>query len=184
MTRWITTTALLAFAASAWAAAPPDPVTLGRGRQIEVATLLNDRANFYLALRGEQKPDADEAPQSLFQGELGSVVVNGELYAFARQTGKVRWHLRMYGQTILLDRFDELPLVLCASTFRKPVPSSPDASPNYAQQIRSIDKVTGKTRINREDMKLTEPFHTLRADPLRGTIDLISDDLRVRHQVE
>jgi hypothetical protein len=148
------------------------------------ATLLRDRANFYLALCGEQKPDADDAPQSLFQGELTSVRVNGELYAFNRETGKVRWHLRMYGQTILVDRFDELPLVLCASMFRKPVPSSSDASASNAQQIRSIDKMTGKTRINREDVRLSEPFHTLRVDPLRGTIDLISDDVRVRHGVE
>jgi outer membrane protein assembly factor BamB len=148
------------------------------------ATLLNDRANFYVALRGEQKPDADEAPVSLFQGELGSVVVNGELYAFGRETGKVRWHLRMYGQTILLDRFDELPLVLCASRFRKPVPSSPDANVSFAQQIRSIDKVTGKTRLNLEGALTSDPFHTLRVDPLRGTIDMISDELRVRHQPE
>ena len=32
MTRWITTVALLALAAGAWAAAPPDPETLARGK--------------------------------------------------------------------------------------------------------------------------------------------------------
>ena len=150
-------------------------------KRVKFATLLRDRTSFYLALQGDMGPDTDNVPHSLFQGELSSVPVNGRLYAFTRNTGKVRWHLDMPGQTILLDRFEELPLVLCAASFRKDkgMPNAP-----LFQHIRSIDKLTGKTRINREDVKLTEPFHTLRVDPRTGIIDLISDDLRWRHKPE
>jgi hypothetical protein len=145
------------------------------------ATLLRDRTNFYLALVRQAEPNTgDESPVSLFQGELSSVALNGRLYAFARDTGKLRWYHDMPGQTILLDRFDELPLVLCAATVRKPGPMEPI---QQVQHFRSIDKATGKTIFNTpEDVqKLTEPFHTLRVDPWTGAIDLISEDLQLRH---
>jgi CHAT domain-containing protein len=56
MTRWLTTLALLAFAASAWAAAPPDAQTRARFAQIEEATRLN--------LRGEALYQAGRWPEA------------------------------------------------------------------------------------------------------------------------
>jgi outer membrane protein assembly factor BamB/tetratricopeptide (TPR) repeat protein len=153
----------------------------GALERIKSATLLHDRSSFYLALvrQSEMNPEQESAT-TLFQGDLSSVPVNGRLYAFARDTGKVRWYHDMVGQTILLDQFDDLPIVLCASTVDKqPTPEKAQT----VQRIRSIDKITGKTIFNTPDdaPKLTEPFHTLRVDPWTKVIDLVSEDFRLRH---
>ena len=67
---------------------PINPVHL---KDVMTATLLHDRDHYYLALAADMVRESAAPPlQPLFQGELSSIPVNGRLYAFRRDTGKVR----------------------------------------------------------------------------------------------
>jgi outer membrane protein assembly factor BamB len=154
--------------------------------KLQSATVLADRQHCYLALVREQQPDDKEvATGSLFQGELTSVPVNGRLYAFDRVTGKTRWYQHLPNQTILVDRFDDLPLILCAAQVQRTPGSAMNPTPQPVQQIQqihSIDKATGKTRFKREAPFANGGFHTLRVDPYQGVIDLLANSSRWRHE--
>ena len=46
-----------------------------------------------------------------------AVPVNGWLYAFRRDNSKERWRLNMTNQFIMMDRFDESPLIVAAGAY-------------------------------------------------------------------
>ena len=93
--------------------------------------LLQDASQVYLALIGPGNaggpgPLLVEEAGAYFQGELQSTPVDGQLYAFDRVSGVRRRFLALPAQHLLLNRFEELPLILwrsraCAS----PTPTSP-----------------------------------------------------------
>jgi outer membrane protein assembly factor BamB len=149
-------------------------------------TLLGDPGQLYLALMGPEDHSGGlidaAAPFLQSMSELTSVPVDGMLYAFDRTTGVRRWFVPAPAQAILLNRFEELPFVLCtATTQRQKDPMS------QAEQIVttfSIDKRTGKFWLRREAPFDNKAYHTLLVDPRTGTIDLLSIGQRLRHTLE
>jgi hypothetical protein len=83
------------------------------------------------------------------------VDVDGMLYAFDGRTGARRWYVQLSEQSILLNRFEELPLIVCAAAAQ----NKKDPSPGQIITTISIDKRTGKTCHRREVQTNMEPFH-------------------------
>jgi outer membrane protein assembly factor BamB len=150
--------------------------------KVQKGTLLRDRTQVYLAFQGPNDGAADmlDGPYPNVQG-LPTVPVNGMLYAFDRQTGELRWHSRVPAQTIVLERFDDLPVLLFTAQVMRPMPQQGGMP---ALVLRSIDKHTGKVRYNREYANIADSFHTLRVDAHTGTIDLIGGNIKLRHMNE
>jgi outer membrane protein assembly factor BamB len=175
-----------------------DPATLREGprlalerQHLENATagvLLADARRIYVALQGPTDSTLKIAagPDPCFRGGMASPRVNGMLYAFDRASGELRWYTPTPAQCILLERFDELPLILCAATLTR------QQGPNEMTiflALRSIDKQTGKVICNKErvcnpetPLPINLSFHTLQLDARAGTVDLIGPTLVLRHQ--
>jgi outer membrane protein assembly factor BamB/tetratricopeptide (TPR) repeat protein len=150
--------------------------------KVTAGVLLADARRIYVALQGpgEATQKIADGPNPWFRAGIASATVNGMLYAFDRAGGELCWYSPMPAQCILLERFDELPLFLCAATLtRQPGGFGEGAS---VVALRSIDKQTGKVICNKESPQVGEPFHTLQIDPRAGTVDLIGPTLVLRHQ--
>jgi outer membrane protein assembly factor BamB/tetratricopeptide (TPR) repeat protein len=150
--------------------------------KVTSGTLLQDRTQYYVALLGPNSPNNNivDGPNPNFMGGLNAVPVNGMLYAFDRATGEMRWNTNLLCQTILIERFEDLPVILCsAASVRKT--NNPNLGDVGVTATRSIDKHTGKLRYNREMVNMGTPFHTLHVDYRTGAIDLIGANVKVRH---
>jgi hypothetical protein len=93
------------------------------------------------------------------------------LDAFDRAGGELLWYSPTPAQSMLLERFDELPMVLCAATYTRQ-----GANPGEAVGVvplRSLDKQTGKVIFNKESQQITEPFHALQIDARTDSADLM-----------
>ena len=93
---------------------------------------------------------------------------------------------------ILLEQFQELPMVLFTAKYNKVIP--PQLNYTQVTATRSIDKRTGKriyppaSRDPEERPARTAgfnqvQFHTLKIDRKAGNIDLISPNFTIRHYV-
>ena len=89
--------------------------------------------------------------------------------------GHGAWFLALPAQHLLLNRFEELPLILCAVTsIRQPDPNKPVAQMN---EVTSIDKRTGKmcyhSKVPMNRPPPGDPYQTLLVDPRKGVIELL-----------
>jgi hypothetical protein len=148
-------------------------------KDVQEVHLLADGQRFYVACRRPTDPKARLSGDP-YGGALGmnSVAVNGWVYAFDRANGEVLWWNEVKNQQLLLEQFEELPIVLFVAGLNRE--SSPG---NVAQSmsVYSIDKGTGKRLMIKEFGGVNTMFHALQVDPRAHTIDLVSSVLRVRH---
>jgi outer membrane protein assembly factor BamB len=143
-------------------------------------TVLADSEQVYIAWAVEEPANETLQVEAQCRPGILTVRVNGMLCAFDRRTGGLRWTSATPLQNILLDQFEELPIVLCAVRVTQRT-ALPGGTAVY-KRVRSIDKRTGKIICNREVVADINPFHALRADPRAGTIDLVGPGLVLRHQ--
>jgi hypothetical protein len=154
-----------------------DPAHL---KDVQEVHLLADGKRFYLACRRptDAKAHLSGDPSGGAQG-MNSVGVNGWVYAFDRTNGDALWWNEVRNQALLLEQFEELPIVLfVAALTRETTPGNP---PTVSMSVQSIDKVTGKRLLIKEFGGVNTMFHALQVDPRAHTIDLVSSVLRVRH---
>ncbi len=151
--------------------------------KVTAAQVFADAEQIYVALQGPGDGITKilDGPNPFFRAGLASAPVHGVLYAFDRSSGTLHWYSTTPAQSILLERFDELPLILCAATGARQG-LGPGEAVGYVA-FRSIDKRTGKVVCNRDSQQVGEPFHTLQLDPRGGIVDLIGPALVLRHQV-
>jgi outer membrane protein assembly factor BamB len=143
--------------------------------------LLIDRERCFVALHGPLDPEWKIASEPVAnpRGGLSAVPVNGMLYAFSRVRGEMLWSSWLPPQMLLLDQFEESPLVLCNAVTSR-VNAMDPGNTIAVTSTRSIDKRTGKVLYNREAAN-SDLFHTLHLDGQKRTIDLISASQRLRH---
>jgi outer membrane protein assembly factor BamB len=154
-----------------------DPAHL---KDVEEVHLLADGKRIYLACRRptDAKAHLSGDPVGGAQG-MTSVGVNGWVYAFDRANGESLWWNEVKNQALLLEQFEELPIVLfVAALNRETTPGNP---PTVSMSVQSIDKGTGKRLLVKEFGGVNTLFHALQVDPRAHTIDLVSSVLRVRH---
>src|SRR5207253_3187630 len=77
--------------------------------------------------------DGTQGPYPNVAG-LRSVLVNGKVYAFDRQTGKYNWYVpegdqMVVSQMLLLERFQDLPMMLFTAKFNRPVSGGAYSTP-------------------------------------------------------
>jgi hypothetical protein len=156
-------------------------VEAGYIEKVRGGYLLADRERFYFAFAEVKDPAHRllDGPHPNFSPGLGPTLpLDGRLYAFARADGAVCWFKAMPNQMLLLDSFDELPVVLCSATSTR----VPAVGKNPVQMVatRILDKRTGKLLHNLEGPFMGETFHTLIVNRRTGTVDLVAPSLKLR----
>jgi outer membrane protein assembly factor BamB len=153
-------------------------------RGVYEVRLFQDRWHTYLLLNRELRArDAvvgPAAPNAV--GGLRSLPAHGALYAFRRGTGSLHWSNEVKAQHLLLERFEESPLLLFSAVVQRTQGNPPPTGPVFT--VTSIDKQTGKTVwLAKDYAPITSPVHTVQLNPATGTIDMISRNWKMRHTV-
>ena len=162
-----------------------------KGRnQLVRGMLLRDRTRYYVALQTLPGPKAATIgdPSVNFNGVMKFTEVNGRIYAFDRATGGLDWatNAPIESQILLLDSFEESPVLLMTALQARQVPGVPGGNQIQVAATRSIDKRTGKVLYRKEfaDNNAPDQFYLLEVDPRTGTVDLVNSTMRLRHVIE
>jgi hypothetical protein len=146
--------------------------------KLQDAHLFLDHERYYLGLNPAPDPKFHTSPNV---SGLRAERVGGPLYAFDRQTNKPLWFADdIGGQHLVLERFDELPLLLFASQFNRFNPQNNTLEESGAW-VTAIDRRTGRMAYNNRKLPANNgPFISVSADPQSGVIELARFDLRVK----
>ncbi len=151
-------------------------------------TLLSDGQQIYLACNGQADPNT--APIGGVQPNLmpglgmRSVPVNGWLYSYDRRTGTFKWRNQVPNQMIVLDHFQEMPMVLFTSRYQK-WQNGVGGRRNVMMvaSVVSLDKRSGKALYHNDGLQTHQQFHGLEVDARAGRIKLTSLTLTVVHEL-
>ena len=148
--------------------------------------LLRDRRQYYLAFQGsDTAPNVVGDPSPNLTSAERWTPVSGMIYAFDRATGALNWNSKALSQVLLLDHFEESPVLLLSATVQRQGPAGPGcAQVTQATSTRSIDKRTGKVLYRKELPNANNPFIDMEIDVRTGTIDLIGAVLILRHYLK
>lgn len=157
--------------------------------RVKDAYLISDQGMFYLALNRPAEPDVAPwgSPQSNVTNGMQSVPVNGLFYAFDRDTGKIAWFCQITYQMMVLDQFQDLPILLFTSRYNKAAVQQGGLRRGAVQvvAVKSIDKRLGKILFDKPEMaNSNQLFHALKIDYPKRTIELIAHNLRIRFYAE
>jgi outer membrane protein assembly factor BamB len=149
--------------------------------------LLDDPWQYFFVLNKPNDQNVVGSTTSSNLDRMRCTPVNGLVYAFDRETGRLDWYVQVSKQMLLLEQFQKLPMLLFSSNYRVPA----GAPGNVANVIAtlSIDKRTGKRIWDRpgdrtQPVLQRTPFHALQIDTKSGTIDLIAANYRLRHAID
>ena len=162
-----------------------DPKFITKGA---IATLLSDANFYYLAFKGSVNANImpwGDIQSNLMPGNgMRAVPVNGEFYAFERSTGKMRWHNPVPHQMVVLDSFNDLPMVLFTSRFHKMIANGQVRNVVQVVAAKAIDKRTGKLIYDNENIPNGIQFHSLQKDAKKGRFEFTNYQLRITFQTE
>ena len=140
------------------------------------AHLLADHDLIYVVLNqpAEQIAGIQGGLLSNIHPTMGSLTVNGPIYAFDRANGKQRWVNTVTNQQMLLEQFGECPLMLFTVKYAK---LENMRVWRQVQVIEVVDKNTGKfvwPPPGKKEMQHNDrqPFHALRCDARTGVVEL------------
>ncbi len=147
------------------------------------ALLLADKSNFYVAFNNPVNVNVmpwGGIQTNLMPGTgMRAQPINGELYAFDRETGKMIWHNPISHQMVVLDSFDEMPMLLFTSRMHKMIANGPVRNVMQIVAAKSIDKRTGKLVYDNENIPNGIQFHNLNVDLKAGRIEFINYQLKI-----
>jgi outer membrane protein assembly factor BamB len=160
-----------------------DPKDLEKAQTVH---LLSDHKDLYVAVTKQPDPNLAQfggVQPNLMQGTgLRSLPVNGEFYAFDGATGKVKWHNPAINEMLVMDQFQEMPIVLFTARYGQWVINGPNRMHQQVVSLAAIDKRTGKRLYDDEGNKKllnTSQFHAVNMDVKAGKIELISQNLKI-----
>jgi outer membrane protein assembly factor BamB len=110
---------------------------------------------------------------------MRALPVNGMVYSFTRRTGKLNWYASMPDQMVVLDRFEELPVLLFTSTYQQWVINGAARHVQQVTAAASIEKRTGKRLYDGKNLPQGMQFHTLHVDARAGTIDFTGHQVKI-----
>ncbi|MSR30812.1 MAG: tetratricopeptide repeat protein [Gemmataceae bacterium] len=152
------------------------------------AHLLADPGHFYLGFNGPV--NANIMPWGGVQSNLmpgngmRALPLNGEFYAFDRESGKMTWHNPLVNQMIVLDSFREMPVLIFTARFHKMMANGPVRNVVQVVAAKSFDKRTGKLLYDNENIPNGIQFHALNYDQRGGRIDFVNYQLKIIHHLE
>jgi outer membrane protein assembly factor BamB/tetratricopeptide (TPR) repeat protein len=140
--------------------------------------LLRDRKYVYVACNVRPAPEVSYLMSNLMPGSgLRALPINGEIYCFRADTGEMWWHNGAPNQMILLDEFEDLPILQMTARYNRRMNNF-----NTMQYVvyRSYDKRTGKM-LNDQSNAVSgqQQFHTLNVDLRNRKIELASNSQTV-----
>jgi outer membrane protein assembly factor BamB len=158
-------------------------------RNLQNISLLQDSLNIYIACNGVLDPDVTRwGPliPNLHPGlGLRAVPVNGKVYVYDRQTGNFSFYVVAPNQMLVMERFEDLPVLLFTSTYAKAA-----AGVGRAQlgTFIACDKRTGLHLVDdvprmeslpdgsKHEVTWNNPqqFHTLQVDEREQRVEFIS----------
>ncbi|HJT76737.1 MAG TPA: PQQ-binding-like beta-propeller repeat protein, partial [Gemmataceae bacterium] len=145
-------------------------------------SLLSDRSHYYVAVNGPRDPNLPWAQQSNFMPGSGlrCLPVNGNVFAFHRDTGKLHYRLDdVPMEMLVLDQFQDLPILLFTSRYQKWQNVGFGRNLMNGASIHAYDKRTGKIFYRVDDQQLGQQFHSFNADLREGKFELVSYNYKV-----
>ena len=102
--------------------------------------LLDDAGQFFVVLnKPNEQPMLGGAGSSNFN-TMRSAPVNGFVYAFDKVSGRMDWWVQVATQTLLLEQFQQMPMLLFSAVYKTPA-GGPGSVANVTATL-SIDKRT------------------------------------------
>jgi outer membrane protein assembly factor BamB len=158
--------------------------------KIQKIHLLRDRDRYYVLfdLVGNAPGNPLGGTQPNVQNGLRWLLVNGPVYAFARETGKLVWMKEVKNQTVILTDFKELPIMIFTARYSRPMGVGGVPRGIHAvADTKTIDKRTGKLLYpppDKEEDTNTQYFYSITSNRQAGTVELTSFNLQIRHAPE
>lgn len=130
--------------------------------------------------------------------ELSTVPVNGMIYAFNKQNGQVHWQRRVKEQQLIVDRFDDLPMLLLYSQTQEERQQPQGNRRNmvlgisFVTRLQAIDKRDGRFVEKFDGTPAEEPFtsnmistlYDVKIDVAAGSVELIGQPFRIPFQLK
>ncbi|GBD37487.1 hypothetical protein HRbin36_02621 [bacterium HR36] len=111
---------------------------------------------------------------------MRTLSVEGPLVAWDRTSGQYRWMAVLPAQALVVDRFNELPIVLCASWQRTPLDNLGRRFMDMSL-VHAVDKRNGK--LLECETAMRSQFHEVVCDRGRGTVELRAGNFRIVFEV-
>jgi len=149
------------------------------------AHLLADGRDFFIACNGQVDPNLmpfGGVQTNLMAGTgMRAIPVNGMVYSFDGATGKVRWYNKVANQMMVLDRFEDIPIVLFTARYQKWNQNGPVRNPVQVVSAKSMSKATGKLLYDNENLPNGMNFHALKVDGRAGRIEFEGYAMKIIH---
>jgi len=164
-----------------------DPKHLEKAQGV---TLLADRSLYYLAINGpgDQNNNPGGGPWSNFLPTTGvrCVPVNGNVYAYERDSWKLKWRVEVPQQMLVLDSFAELPMLVFTSRYNKLLGNGPQRWWVNGAAVKVIDKRTGKLLDDKPELNNNngQQFHAYNVDLKAGKVEMVSYNYKVTYFLE
>jgi hypothetical protein len=144
--------------------------------------LFSDLEMCYLALNTpiNFQKDFIQPAQPGVSADLRSSALNGKIYAFDRTSGKLHWYTNVANQVLVLDQFDEMPMLLFAARSNRPS----NQRDNVVIIVKSIEKRSGKLLFEREYPNEGNMFTALSSNFKEGSIEFTRQNLKIVHSLD
>jgi hypothetical protein len=136
-----------------------------------VLTVLGDASHVYV-IPDEPVEAGVHVNTNLLPGTgLRGLNVNGRIYAFPLTPGAHYWEAPAPCTQLVLDQFQEVPMVLLTAHTMK---QEPTGMVSQTSSLEIIEKKTGKLATPRNLNLVNQQFHSLEMDARNGKIEFIS----------
>ncbi|HEX6987336.1 MAG TPA: PQQ-binding-like beta-propeller repeat protein, partial [Planctomycetaceae bacterium] len=146
------------------------PVEVLRGRS--EAVLLTDAESTYLIVNTGRGP-------SFFASDMPAVPASGQIFAFERDSGELRWRRDVSNRRLLCQDFDHMPVLLLTDSER----TQKGGQGLWQVDLLALDKRTGEPVLDEPYYTNSTPFFRgLTVQPERRSIELAAYHTRLRLQ--
>jgi outer membrane protein assembly factor BamB len=156
-------------------------------KDVNDVRLFQDSRNYYVALNTPIDPTVNPGGMSYtnIQPTTGMrcTPINGEFYCFDRETKKMIWHNDVPMNRLLVNHFQDMPMVLFTSRNNRAAPKGGGWG-GQDVSVTSIDKTTGKRLYDKTDLPQDyQQFYDMKVDLKNGKIELIGWNFKITHTI-
>jgi hypothetical protein len=126
------------------------------------------------------KINGDFRPNVVAGAGLRSVPVNGQLYAFDRKDGSLKWYNPVENEHLVLAHFEDLPLLFFTASYQKwtgAVGGFRNVIPVTTAQ--AIAKHNGKLWYKEDNVPANMNFHDVQMDHRTGKVVVTGYQMRI-----
>jgi outer membrane protein assembly factor BamB len=149
-------------------------------KDLKEAHLLADADQVYVAF-DTTNPNGTVESNLKAESGLRGITVNGEMYAFDRHSGKIRWHTEIRNQQLVLQQWQDLPVLLFTARY-----VGQSDKPPRAVYMEAYGKTVGKLFFKLPAAGAANPIpgtsgpiYAVHYDRRNGKIEMIADAYKV-----